>query len=134
MKPWLHYLIASVVFCHGFIYVRIGAVLPEPIPAWKGSSWLVGGAVTNDQLKGLVVALHVIAGIGIVACSLAMAFGGWAPGWWRPFAIGGAAVGIAAFAVFWDGQVDLLVEEGAIGAVVSLILLMSAVIFPSAFD
>jgi hypothetical protein len=24
VTPWLRYLIAFVVFCHGFIYVRIG--------------------------------------------------------------------------------------------------------------
>ena len=44
MKPWMHYVIAFVVFCHGLIYVGIGSVLPGPIPAWKGTSWLLGGA------------------------------------------------------------------------------------------
>jgi hypothetical protein len=43
-------------------------------------------------------------------------------------------VGLAAFAVFWDGQRQLLFEEGAVGAVVSLILLVSTVVFPGAFD
>ena len=45
------------------------------------------------------------------------------PGWWRPLAVVGAGIGIAAFAVFWDGQTRLLFEEGAIGVVVSAILL-----------
>ena len=34
---------------------------------------------------------------------------------------------MAAFAVFWDGQTKLLLQEGAIGAVVSFILLVSAI-------
>jgi hypothetical protein len=44
-----------------------------------------------------------------------------------------AALGVAAFAVFWDGQTRLLYEEGAIGAVVSVILLATAIVFPAAF-
>ena len=28
MAPWVRYLIAFVVFAHGFVYVRIGSVLP----------------------------------------------------------------------------------------------------------
>jgi hypothetical protein len=41
-------------------------------------------------------------------------------------------VGIAAFAVFWDGQTKYLFREGAVGAVISLILLVSAMLFPRA--
>jgi hypothetical protein len=45
----------------------------------------------------------------------------------------GSAIGIAAFAVFWDGQTRFLAEEGFIGAVVSLILLLGAAGFPQVF-
>jgi hypothetical protein len=47
--------------------------------------------------------------------------------------MGSAAVGFAAFAVFWDGQTQFLFQEGAIGAIISLILLVSALAFPRAF-
>ena len=133
MSPWVRYLIAFVVFCHGFIYVRIGSVLPGPVKEWRGSSWLLRSAVTGDQFHALVVGLHVVAGIATLACAVAIGLAPSVPGWWRPLAIGGAAVGIAAFAVFWDGQTRLLFEEGAIGAMVSLILLASAIAFPQVF-
>jgi len=133
MSPWLRYLIAFVIFCHGFIYVRIGAVLPGPIKEWRGRSWLLASSVTDDKLKTLVVGLHVAAGIALLACALAIGLAPAAPGWWRPLAIWGSAVGIAAFAAFWDGQTRLLFEEGAAGAIVSLFLLLAAVWFPQAF-
>jgi hypothetical protein len=63
MTPWVRVLIAFVVFCHGFIYIRIGSVLPGPIKEWRGSSWLLGSTLTGDRLTTLVVGLHVIAGI-----------------------------------------------------------------------
>jgi hypothetical protein len=133
MTPWLRYLIAFAVFCHGFRYVRIGSALPSPIEVWRRSSWLLRSAVTDGQLKTLVMGLYVFAGLATLACAVSIGFAPSFPGWWRPLAIGGAAMGIAAFAVFWDGQAQFLFEEGLIGAVVSLILLLSAVAFPRAF-
>jgi hypothetical protein len=133
MTPWVRYLIAFIVFGHGFIYVRIGAVLPGTIKEWKGSSWLLGSAVTDGRLGALVIALHVVAGIATLACAVAIGLAPWLPGWWRPLAIGGGAIGLAAFAVFWDGQTQFLFQEGAIGALISMILLMSALLFPRAF-
>lgn len=131
MTPWLRYLIAFVVFCHGFIYLRF---LPDALKAWGGRSWLLGGTLTHNRLKALVLALHVIAGSATLAAGVAIGWASSAPGWWRPLAIVGAAAGIAGFAVFWDGETERLVREGGIGAVVSLILLVSAIAFPRAFS
>ena len=132
MLTWLRMLIAAVLFCHGLVYIGIGWQLPTPIPAWKGSSSLLGQAVTGSHLNALVVALHVLAGIAIVASALAIGFASSLVGWWRPLAIGGGVTGLVAFAVFWDGQTGLLVEEGALGAVLSAILLAAAMAFPIA--
>ena len=131
---WMHYLTAFVVFCHGFVYVRIGSILPGPIPEWNGSSWLLGHAVVDHRLTTLIVGLHILAGIGTLATAVAMGLSPQFPGWWRPLAIGSAALGIAAFAVFWDGQTQFLFQEGVIGAVISLTLLVSATAFPGAFQ
>jgi hypothetical protein len=127
MKPWLQYLIAFLVFCHGFIYVRVGAMLPEPVKGWKESSWLLGKCVSSHHLTTLVVSLHVIAGVVTLACALVIGWPSLLPGWWRPLAVVGGTAGIAAFAVFWDGQTTLLIEEGAIGAIISLVLLVGAI-------
>ena len=96
----LRYFIAFIVGFHGLVYVRIGAVLPGPIKEWRGRSWLLGSAVTDTPLKMLVVGLHVIAGLAILACAVTIGFAPSFPGFWRPLAIGGATVGIAAFAAF----------------------------------
>ena len=73
MAPWLRYLMAFVVFAHGFVYVRIGWVLPGPITAWRGRSWLLSDTVTGDQLRRVVISLHVAAGIALLACAVAIA-------------------------------------------------------------
>jgi hypothetical protein len=134
LKPWLRYLIAFVVFCHGFVYLRIGPGIVATAKEWRGASWLLGDSVTDARLKAWVTTLHTIAGIVTLACAVAIGFAPSMPGWWRPLAIGSAAFGLAAFAVFWDGQTRMLFEEGVIGAILSLILLGVAIAFPSVFD
>jgi hypothetical protein len=133
MKPWMQYAIAFLLFGHGFIYVRIGSTLPEPIKEWNGTSWLLGQALSDPHLETLVVGLHVVAGMVILACAIAIGVPWMLPGWSRPLAMIGGALGIIAFAVFWDGQTGLLLEEGALGALISLILLVGAVFSGPAF-
>lgn len=125
MTPWLRYLVAFVVFCHAFIYVRIGAVLPGPIESWNGRSRLLGSMVTRGSVIGLSRATHVVAGLLIFACAVALALQANA---WRPLAIAGAAMGLVAFAIFWDGQTRFFAEEGGIGAGLSLALLAAALL------
>jgi hypothetical protein len=78
--------------------------------------------------------LHLVAGAVILGCAAVIVIAPSAPGWWRPLAIVGAASGLGAFAVFYDGQVRLLAVEGAIGAVVSLILLVTAIAIPGSLQ
>ena len=133
MTAWLRYLIAFVVGCHGFTNIPFGLLVPARLIEWQGRSRLLGGAVSGDRLNTLVRALHLVAGAAILSCAAAIAVALSAPGWWRPLAIVGAAIGLGAFVVFYDGQARLLVVEGAIGAVASLILLVTAIAIPEAF-
>jgi hypothetical protein len=134
MRPWVQYLIAFFVFCHGFVYVRIGSMLPAPVKGWRGSSWLLGDAISNPQLTKLIVLLHVIAGIATLACAIAIGVPSLLPGWWRPLAITGAVLGIVGFTVFWGGQTGLLLDEGGLGTLISLIIPAGAIAFPAAFE
>jgi len=135
MRPWLRYLIAFVVGAHGFVYIRFGlGKFPETLEGWKGSSWLLGSAVTGDRLKALAFAVALVAGISTLGCAVAIGFASSDHGWWRPLAVASAAFGISSFAILWDGQPQRLVYQGVIGVVVSVILLVSAIVFPRAFS
>jgi hypothetical protein len=129
MEVWLRFILAFVIFCHGFIYVRIGSVLPGPIIGWTGRSWLLGDHVGEGRLlTTFAIPLHVLAGITFLTCAVAIAFAPSLSGLWRPLAIAGGLLGIAGFLVFWDGQTQLLAQEGLIGAVISAVIILCAII------
>ena len=131
MKPWVRYLIALLVALHGFVYLNAARGVLPIFEGWKGSSWLLGNAVTCETLKRLTLALWALAGVGIVATGIGFAFSAQAV--WRPLAIVASAVAILSFFVFWDGQIQRLVAQGMIGLVISLVILLSAIAFPQAF-
>ena len=109
MTAWLRYLIAFVVGCHGFTNIPFGLLVPARLIEWQWRSRLLGGAVSGDRLNTLVRALH--RGGGSRHSRLRSRHRGRpvGPGWWRPLAIVGAAIGLGAFVVFYDGQARLLV-------------------------
>jgi hypothetical protein len=111
----LRYLIAFIVGCYGFTYIPFGILVPARLKEWKGSSWLLGNALTDNRRKALVLVLHVMAGIVILACAVAIAFARSAPGLWRRLAIAGGILSVAAFAVFFEGQMALFAQEEGIG-------------------
>ncbi len=128
MRPWLRYLVALLVAMHGFVYLNAARGVLPVFQAWKGTSWLLGDALSADALKRLSLALWAVAGVGTIAAAIAFAFSG--PAAWRPLAVAASAVGVASFLVFWDGRAERLVDEGAIGAVLSLVILVAAIAFP----
>ena len=109
-------------------------MIPGRIKEWNGTSWILGSSVKGERLKKLMLILHVVAGIGTVDCAVAIAIAPLISGLWTPLAIVGASVGIVGFILFWDGQAKYLVQEGLIGALISLAILLTAVLFPGAFN
>lgn len=133
MPGWLRFVIAFVVLCHGIAYLPYGFVPGQVVKEWKGRSQLLGGVLTPDKVHASVPVLFVMAGAAMIAVAAAIALAPLIPGWWRPLAIAGSVAGLAGFAAYWDGQGRLLVQEGVIGAALSLILLTVAIAVPKAF-
>ncbi|HAF09009.1 MAG TPA: hypothetical protein DCK98_02865 [Chloroflexi bacterium] len=131
MPGWIRFVIAFVVLCHGMAYLPYGLAPGQVVTEWKGVSQLFGGALTFDRTHVAVQVSFGSAVVALLACALAIALAPLVPGWWRPLAVVGSVAGLAGFALFWDGQGQLLVQEGVIGVARSLTLLIVAIAFPS---
>jgi hypothetical protein len=128
----VRYLIALIVVSHGITYIAfdwMGVSGAYQFAGWKGSSWLLGSAITGDALKTLTSAFWAIAGVGFIATGIVIAFSPLLQGFSRPLAIGASTVSILSFAIFWDGQTAHFPGQGGIGMILSLIILVSAIVF-----
>lgn len=81
----------------------------------------------------LSTGLWVIAGIAFLGVGLTIGLAPLIPGWWRSFAIVGGLVGALSFAVFWDGKLEQFTNQGGIGMIISLVIVVGAVVFAHAF-
>ncbi len=110
-----HVLVAGFVIGHGLITTMIGfGGLTKPdapamaMPAWLGwwpgpfgRSWLVDTLHLGSGVSMIGNGLWLVAGLALVAAGL-----GWLgvpalSGVWQPLALGGAAVGLVALALFF---------------------------------
>jgi hypothetical protein len=135
MDAWVRYSVAIVVFAHGLIYLvtPLSSSSKTVFGSWKGTSWLLGSAISTGALKTSCSVLWMVAGLGLVGASFAIVLAPWIPGIWRPLAMGGSAVGIVSFLIFWDGVPGELVNEGVIGLAVSAVILLGSTGLANAF-
>ena len=133
-------LVAGFVVAHGLITTMIGwggVMKPDApavtMPAWFGwwpgpfgRSWLVDALHLGSGASMAASALWVIAGLSLIGAGL-----GWlgAPvlsGMWQPLAVGGAALGLVALALFFHPfyAVAVLID-------VAIVVLVSGALAPA---
>ncbi len=132
MKAWMRYALALAVSVHGLIYLvtPLSGLSSTVFTGWKGSSALLGSAITGDELKSVTTGLWLIAGAGIVCACVAFILMSRFPHLWRPIAIGATLVGMMSFIIFWDGQAAEFVNQGGIGLVLSAAIFVGTLVFP----
>lgn len=93
---------------------------------WPDGSWafskLLGDQVTRSLASVCCVvaaAGFVIGGVGIFAKQT----------WWHPATVISAAFSAVLFVLFWDGKRQMLSENGAIGLLIDVAILVAVLIF-----
>jgi hypothetical protein len=93
--------------------------------AWTGKSWLLSKtfgdtitSITATILYSLAAASYVIASIGFLSIQE----------WTRSWMVLASIISITSILLFWDGSIDMLVEKGIIGFLISLAILLFFVI------
>jgi hypothetical protein len=132
MTVLARYLIALVICFHGLVYVIFALYSPYlGSLGWRGSSLLLGNSIVGQTLKMLTIDLWAVAGVGLIATGITIAFISFFRRFWRPLAIGASLVSILSLWVFWDGQQSSFSSQGGIGMIVSLAILTAAIVLPT---
>lgn len=135
VNTWFNYLVSLFVAAHALVYLAtpLTNLSQSVFQSWKGTSAVLGAALSSVALRSLTTWLWIVAGVGLLATAGAIVFASFVPGIWRPLAAGGALAGVASFVVVWDGQGSQFLSQGGIGFVISLAILAAALMFPRAF-
>lgn len=118
-------LMGIFVSLHGLVHLwyltlSLGWVAFQPEMGWTGRSWLLSTLVGNQATRfvaavtySLVAVAFLVAGAGLIASQA----------WTRAWLLGASALSILAIVVLWDGNLQMPVEKGLLGLLVSAAIL-----------
>jgi hypothetical protein len=87
---------------------------------WPDSTWAFSRLLGNETTRFLASILCVAAAIILVAGSLGM-FVNW--GSWRTIVAGGAVFSSVLYLLMWNGKMQRLDNQGAVGILINLAIL-----------
>ncbi|MBN1319222.1 MAG: hypothetical protein JXA87_00130 [Thermoleophilia bacterium] len=119
-----------VLLLHGMVHLMYAAQSArrfqlKPGMTWPDESWawsrLLSDRTVRDQTTITMVlssAIFLVGGIAVLARQT----------WWRPVAVVAAALSALAFILLWDGRKRNLDGQGAIGVIIDIAVLVTALV------
>ncbi len=92
---------------------------------WPDGSWLFSKLLGDGATRIMAGILLALAALVLIAGGLGLILGS---GWWRPAVIGGAVFSALLFIFLWNGSLKGLDEQGAIGLLINLLILVIVLI------
>jgi hypothetical protein len=94
--------------------------------AWPDGSWALS-PLFGDAITRIIVGFScVLAAIGFIAGGLGLLI---RQPWWQPVVVGSAAFSAIVFILSWNGDVQTLTDEGAVGLMIDIAILIALVVF-----
>lgn len=93
---------------------------------WPDGSWAFSKLLGDDTTRLLAGILLIVAAVGFVGAGVGVLAG---QGWWRPLAIGSAALSAVLYLLFWNGRLQGLDNQGGVGLLIDLAVLVLVLIF-----
>ena len=124
-------VIGIFIILHGLVhlwYVTLsqGWVKFQNDMGWTGESWLLTVLVGSNLNRWLAAFLYslttftfLLAGVGFLANQE----------WARVWIVVASVISVVTILVFWDGKLNMFVEKGGLGILISTGILIAAVVF-----
>ena len=98
----------------------------RPGMVWPDGSWAFSNLLGDESTRLLATILYAVATIGFVVGGIGI-FAGQA--WWRPAVVGAASFSTAIIMLFWDGKMQMLVDNGLIAILINIAILVALLVF-----
>ena len=129
----LRFFIGLFIILHGLVHLWFftlsqGLVKFQPgmrEPEWTGRSWLFTGLLGDSATRLLASTLFVAAAVAFVVSGFGFFF---RVEWWWAALIGSAIFSSVIIFILWDGNMQLLIDKGLIGFLISLVILLAMIL------
>jgi hypothetical protein len=125
-------ILASIFLgLHGFVHMLYLAQSQrifelKPGMTWPAGSWALTKLLGDNATRAFTSAFCALAAAGLVISAIGLVSG---QAWWRSATIASAALSGALFFLSWNGRMQNLDGQGAIGVLLDGLILPSVLIF-----
>jgi hypothetical protein len=98
----------------------------RPEMTWPEGSWLISKLLGDQIVRMLATSFLVLATIGFVGSSLGLFL---RADWWRSVTAISAVSSSLIFIVFWNGKFQALDDQGGVGLLINLAILVVILVF-----
>ena len=98
----------------------------QPGMVWPDGSWAFSKILGDEETRLLATVFLVLAATGFVVGGASMLA---RQAWWRPVIVAAAALSVAIFVLFWDGDLQKLADKGAIALLINTVILAAVLVF-----
>jgi len=121
------YTVGVFLILHGFVHLlycgqsaRIFELQPGMV--WPDGSWVFSRLLGDTSSRVVATVFLILAALGLIAAGLALLFG---HGWWRPVAIASLTMSSLLFLALWNGRIEQLANQGAVGLAIDVAILIA---------
>jgi hypothetical protein len=121
----LKFVVALFLGLHSLVHLlyfgqsqRIFELIPGMV--WPDGSWAFSNRLGGEAVRRLAGAVLVVAALGFLVGAAAILLG---QGSWRPVTAGAAGLSAVLFILLWNGQLQRLDGQGAVGLLIDLAIL-----------
>ena len=131
----LRFAISLFIILHGLVhlwYFTLSQRLVEfkPEMGWTGRSWILSSFLGDSIVRPLASTLFVIAAIAFVISGVGVFV---RSEWWWAALLGSATFSFVIVFMLWDGSMQMVVQKGLIGFLISLAILLMVLLFKRSF-
>ncbi len=94
----------------------------RPSLAWPDGAWAFSFLLGEPAIRWLAAVSLALVALGFLSAAAGLFI---AAGWARPLTLGAAGLSVLIYLLFWDGKFHVLPDQGVIGLLISLGILIA---------
>jgi hypothetical protein len=127
----MRFIFGVFIVLHGLVHLLYSGQSARyfeltPGMLWPEGSWVFSRFLSNEATRNLASISLILAAIGLIGGGIGI-FASQA--WWRPVVVGAATFSAIVYVFFWNGRLQNLDAQGAVGILIDLAILLAVLIF-----
>ena len=127
----MRFIFGVIIVLHGLVHLLYSGQSARyfelnPGMLWPDGSWVFSRLLSNEVARNLASISLIVAAIGLIGGGIGI-FASQA--WGRPVVIAAATFSSMVYILFWNGSMQNLDAQGAVGILIDLAILLAVLIF-----